>query len=239
VTPPLSVGVPRAAVLAAWLGAWSRGEVPPDEVVGRLGPGPHVVTDLPEADGAEPLLLALGTLRSLGTSGASVALPAPGDPVGLGGPAPFNRAALDAGEAVLLEGAGLGLVPVAVGAAVEWRCSPAAPAPWVDLAEASTGLRTTLLDVTHRLVELDVASWQPEIPDALMNVRHRPPAPLPPTYDARRVDTVERAVLCLELVRLADQVEPGALTAAEVEQRRTALVDLDRAARRALVAACR
>jgi hypothetical protein len=226
-------------VLAAWLGAWLRGEVAPDDVVGRLGVGAHVVTGLPDAAGAEPLLLALGTLRRLGTTAAAVALPAPGDPVGLAGPASFNSAALEAGEAVLLDGAGLGLVPVTVGGAVEWRSAPAATAPWIDFAEASTGLRSTLLDVTRRLVDLDVASWQPEIPDALMNVRHRPPPALPPSYDGRRVDTVERALLCLDLVRLATEVESGALTAHDVELRQSALVELDRAARRALVATCR
>jgi hypothetical protein len=109
----------------------------------------------------------------------------------------------------------------------------------VDHTEASAALRGTLLDVTRRLVDLDVASWQPEIPDALMNVRHRRPPALPATYDARRVETVERALLCLDLVRLAAEVEPGALTAADVEARRQALGDLDRDARRALVAACR
>jgi hypothetical protein len=239
VTPRSSDGLPQAAVLAAWLGAWLRGEVPPDDVVGQLATGSHVVTGLPGADGAEPLLLALGALRRLGTAAVSASLPVAGDPVGLGGPAAFNAAAIESGQAVLLDGAGLGLVPVTVGGAVEWRCSPAATPPWIDLAEASTGLRGTLLDVTRRLVDLDVASWQPEIPDALMNVRHRPPPPLPPSYDARRVDTVERALLCLDLVRLADEVEPGALTAHDVELRRSALADLDRAARRALVAACR
>jgi hypothetical protein len=231
--------LPRAALLASWLGAWLRGEAAADDAVGVLGPLTHVVTDLPDAAGAEPLVLALGRLRTLGATAVSAALPAPGDPVGLGGPPPFNTAALEAGEALVVTGAGVGLVPVTVGGAVEWRCLPAAAAAWVDLDEASTLLRTTRLEVTRALVDLDVATWQPEIPDALMNVRHRPTPPLPPTYDARRVETVDRALLCLGIVGLATEVDPGAVTAQEVEQRRAALGDLDRAARRALVAACR
>ena len=92
--------------------------------------------------------------------------------------------------------------------------------PWVDERETAIELRTTLAEVTRRLVDLDVASWQPEIPDLLMNLRHRPPLPLPPGYDARRVETVERAVLCLEIVELARAGEGGAVSAYEMDQRR-------------------
>jgi hypothetical protein len=45
-------------------------------------------------------------------------------------------------------------------------------------------------------------------------------------------------MLCREVVGLAVQHEGGAVTAAEIEARRQALVPLDRAARHALVAAC-
>ena len=83
---------------------------------------------------------------------------------------------------------------------------------------ASSGSRSA--DVTRRLVDLDVASWQPEIPDLLMNLRHRPPLPLPPGLDPRRVETVERAVLCLEIVELARSGDGGAVSAYEMEHRR-------------------
>jgi hypothetical protein len=83
-----------------------------------------------------------------------------------------------------------------------------------------------------------VAAWQPEIPDLLMNLRNRPPLPLPPGYDARRIETVERAVLCLEIVQLARAGDGGAVSSYEMDQRRAALGELDRAARRALVGAC-
>ncbi|WP_310963542.1 hypothetical protein [Nocardioides terrisoli] len=235
----MSQTLPRAPLLAAWAGAWIRGEAALDDLLSGLGPEHQVVVAMPGTDGAEPLGLALGALRRAGATGFSAALPVPGDPIGLGGPVHFNAAAVDAGEAVLVEAVGLGLVPVQVGSAVEWRCSPAAAAPWVDLDEAALVLRQTLLDVTACLVALDVATWQPEIPDALMNLRHRPPPPLPRTYDGRRIETVERALLCLDIVDLARRVEPGAVTAMEADARRAALVDLDRAARRALVAACR
>lgn len=231
--------MPGAATIAAWLAAWLRGEAASDDLVDSLRGQPHAVTHLPGAPGAEPLQSALGRLRALGANGASVALPTPGDPVGLAGPPPFNAVALDAGEAVLVEGTGLGLVPTAVGSSVEWRCFEATPAPWVDLAESSVVLRQALLETTQRLVDLDVATWQPDIPDALMNQRHRGPLPLPRAYDGRRRVTIEQAVLCREIIDLARSVEPGAVSAHEMTERDRALVDLDRAARRALVAACR
>ena len=84
-----------------------------------------------------------------------------------------------------------------------WRAHPAGRVPWVDERETASELRLTLLEVTRRLVDLDVAAWQPDIPDLLLNLRHRAPLPLPPGYDARRIETVDRAVLCLDIVDLA------------------------------------
>lgn len=231
--------MPVAATMTAWLAAWLRGEAASDDLVDSLRGQPHAVTHLPGAPGAEPLQSAIGALRSLGATGASVALPTRGDPVGLAGPPAFNSAALDAGEAVLVEGSGVGLVPTRVGSSVEWRCFEAAAAPWVDLDETAVTLRQTLLETTRRLVDLDVATWQPEIPDALMNQRHRGPLPLPRSYDGRRRVTIEQAVICREIIALAEEVEPGAVSAYEIDERERALTDLDRAARRALVAACR
>jgi hypothetical protein len=71
-----------------------------------------------------------------------------------------------------------------------------------------------------------------------MNLRHRPPLPLPRGFDPRRLDTLGRALLCLEVVALARAGEGGAVSSYEMQQRAAALGDLDRAARRAVVGAC-
>jgi hypothetical protein len=232
--------LPRAALFSIWVSAWLRGEVSADDLGTRLDRGHddavHVVIDLPQEASAQPLLIALGALRRRGASAARLALPAPGDPVGLAGPAAFNIAALDARQAVVLDGTGLGLIPAVVGRAVEWCCLPATPPAPLDPGETAAGLHRTLLEVTSLLTDLDVATWQPEIPDALMNLRHRPALMLPASYDERRRERLDRALLCLEIVTLARGAGAAMLAADQAERRRRALDELDRAARRGLVA---
>jgi hypothetical protein len=225
--------LPLSAVLATWLDACRRGDVGPDDLEEAVrGDAPrHLVVGLPELP---PLDLHQLPARVSGT--VSLALPAPGDLVGLRGPAGLNTAALDAGEAVVV--GELALVPEDDARTVVWRAHRAEPVPFVDERETGIVLRTTLADVTRRLVALDVASWQPEIPDLLMNLRHRAPLPLPPGMEPRRVETVDRALLCLEVAALARRDDGGAVSAYEMGRRREALGDLERAARHALVGAC-
>ncbi len=222
-----------SAVLTVWLDHHRQGRVGPDDLEAAVrGDVPrHLVVGLPGAPTID-----LVDLPSRLSGPATLALPSPGDPVGLGGPAELNLAALEAGEAVLA--GGVGLVPEEDARTVVWRVHRADPAPWVDERETAVELRSTMAVVTRRLVDLNVSAWQPEIPDLLLNLRHRPPLPLPAGYDPRRVETLERAVLCLEIVALARSGEGGAVSAYEMDQRRAALADLDRAARRALVGSC-
>jgi hypothetical protein len=225
--------LPASAVLTAWLGAVGADHTGPEELAEAVrGHDPrHLVAGLPGHDTLELIELP----GVLGPE-ARLALPVPGDPLGLGGPPAFNLAAIEAGEAVV---AGtVGLVPEVDARTVVWRAHVADRTPWVDERETATDLKVVLAEVTRRLVDLDVAAWQPEIPDLLLNLRHRPPLRLPPGLDARRVDTIERAVLCLDVVDLARTGEGGAVSAHEMDRRRAALDDLDRAARRALVGAC-
>ena len=235
-----------SALLATWLDAVRVGRAGPDDLADAVrGSDPrHLVVGLPVRQSVgqsarvepESTAIELHDLPRAVVGPASLALPAPGDPVGLGGPPEFNFAAIEAGEAVVV--GSVGLVPEDDARTVVWRAYPADPVPWVDERETAIELRTTLVEVTKSLVDLDVASWQPEIPDLLLNLRNRPALPLPPGTDARRLETVERATLCLEIVELAAAGDGGAVTAYEMERRRAALGDLGRAARRALVGAC-
>jgi hypothetical protein len=233
--------LPDAVRLALWFSAWCAALVSLDEardaVVGS--DAAHDVVGLPGREDSVPLILALGGLRAERATGAGLALPVPGDALGLAGPPAFNAEALESGEAVVLRGVDLGLVPVRAGAGVVWRCLPASERRQVpDLAEADTGLRAALPQVADALADLDVARWRPEVADELMALRRTDDLEVPPGTSARAQRMVALATRCRRIVSLALADDGGAVTAGEADRRRDALLPLDRAARRALVAAC-
>lgn len=232
--------LPPSARLAWWGTAWLSGHVVTDLLVDAVidGDATHAVAGLPGADGTETLVGALARLRTLGATGFGAAFPAEGDPVGLGGPAAFNADALEAAEAVIAVGTGLGLVPHRTGAAIVWSVHPAERRQLPDVGEADRELRTALLSSAESLARLDVARWRPEVADQLMNLRHGPAVTAPPGVPARCVDLAGRGLQATGIVELALEDEGGAVTAYEIEERRAALVPLARAGRRALVAAC-
>ncbi|GAA1158466.1 hypothetical protein [Nocardioides aquiterrae] len=232
--------LPPAARLAWWGTAWLRGHAVTDLVLDAVigGDATHVVADLPGADGTATLVEGLAELRRLGATSFGAAFPAEGDPLGLGGPADFNREALDAGEAVVVEGSGLGLVPRRTGAAVVWTAHPAARRQLPDVGEADRELRRGLLETAEALATLDVARWRPEVADRLMDLRHREPLAAPDGVPARCVALAARGLQATGIVELALEDDGASITAYEVQQRRAALVPLDRAGRRALTAAC-
>lgn len=223
----------------------------------------HRVLGLPGEAEDTPvgLTLALGRLRSLGAVGLRVALPAPGHPLGLSGPAEFNSAALDAGEAVLASGVALGLVPEAyevgppgdVHAEVVWRCLPVREAPPADvpsLGEAERELAEAMRDATEVLTRLDVAGSGPAANAALEAYRARAEAGrqlLAPGYPPRAVRVLELAQRVRTLVSIAygeqtgedsdGREHGGAVSASEIAARAEALRPVERTARRALVAA--
>ncbi len=246
--------LPASARFAWWLTAWLRGHEVTDHVLDALvgddaahhvaGLGDHPVdpgpVDRGGAGAAEPLLLALGALRRRGARTAGLALPAEGDPLGLGGPSAFNAAALEAGEAVVvaMDGGPLGLVPQRTGAGVVWVARPAARRQLPDVGEADRGLRQALVESTDALVRLDVARWRPEVADLLMDLRHLPAPASPRGVPPRCVALAARGLQALGIAGLALADDGGAVTAPEATRRAEALRPLERAGRRALVAAC-
>lgn len=236
-----TTALPRSADLATWFTAWAAGRASLDDtrdaVVGQ--DTAHHVAGLPGTSEPVPLILALGQLRAAGASGAGLALPVPGDPLGLGGPADFNAEALEAAEAVVLDGADLGLVPHVAGAGVVWQVHRArSRRPVPALAEADTALRQVLHTTAEALADLDVARWRPEVADELMSLRRTGDLPLPPGWSPRAIRVVSLSTRCRAIVDLALEDDGSAVSAGEMEARRQALLPLAHAARRGLVAAC-
>lgn len=236
-----TTGLPRSADLAVWFTAWAAGHASLDDARDAVvaGDAAHHVVGLPGESDAVPLILALGRLRTAGAVSAGLALPVPGDPLGLAGPPAFNAEALEAEEAVVFDGLDAGVVPHVAGAGVVWSFHAATSRRQVpDLAEADTGLRQALLATAERLADLEVARWRPEVADELMALRRVSDVTLPPHWSARAVRLASLALRCRTIVDLALEDDGGAVTAAEADTRRAALAPLDHAARRGLVAAC-
>lgn len=229
----------RSARWAAWFNSWLDGHTPVDDATAAVlaDDAAHDVVGF----GDDPMSLQQAWLemRDNGARFASVALPVPGDPVGLAGPPAFNEAAVDAEEAVVVAGAGAGFVPSVVGRGVFWAAHEAnAPTTLASAAEAERDLREQLLDTGNELAELDVARWRPELADALSSLRESDDVPLPPGYDRRAQRLSALASRCLQIADLALTDEGGSVTLAESTSRRISIEKLQSAARSGMVAAC-
>ena len=236
--------LPLSARFALWFSAWVSGSASLDDTRDAIvgDDAAHDVVGIPGSpDPADPvpLIVALGLLRSERATGAGIALPVPGDLLGLAGPGAFNGEVVDAGEGVVLEGAEFGLVPHRAGAGVVWTCHQAVSRRQVpDPSEADQSLRQALLRTSDVLADLDVARWRPEVADELIALRRHADYAFPTAMAPRAVRLAALATRCRAIVDLALEDDGGAITAAEAEARRQAMGPLDHAARRGLVAAC-
>jgi hypothetical protein len=233
--------------MVAWGNAWLTGHVGLDEAADAMerAGGPQVTAATDEV----PLRRGLADLRVAGMTALRLALPVPGDPLGLAGPPAFNVAALDAGAAVIavLDDGAVGLVPAEdrrgssyVG--VRWTMlEAAAEAPDVPLLpEADRGLTLAMREATDVLLTVDdVSDWRPEIAEALSALRDAPETSdaLAPGYPPRAHRLAALAGRLAVVVDLAQGLDGRHLTADQMRRRAEALRLLDRAVRRARVAA--
>lgn len=246
------MALPRSARLAAWGTAWLQGAGSLDDLLDavRGTDEPHVVAGLPGPGGSpdveQPLASALSRLRALGARALRLALPIPGDPLGLAGPPALTEAAVDAGEAVLAVGAPWALVPDVVSygtegdraTSVTWRAMPSTGLGAVPgLAEAERTIAEALREATDLLDMLDVAGASDRTVDALDALRSGTSPELPPSTGGRAVRLAATALRLRAVVDLAT-VDGGAVVSATQALRRAdALRLVERASRRALVAA--
>ncbi|GGS62489.1 hypothetical protein GCM10010156_21770 [Planobispora rosea] len=226
---------PIAATLVCWGNAWLTGQAGLDEAADRVErqAGPQLVG---AGDGDVPLRAFLADLRIEGMSSLRLALPVPGDPLGLTGPPSFNSAAIEAGQATIavLPGRCVGLVPErdlrgSSYDGVRWSTFEAsAAAPDVpSLPEAERALTLAMHTATDALLGV-------EGPAQGHRLTRRDDDGLAPGYPARAHRVAALAARLSAVLRLADD---RGLTSAQVSVRSQALRDLDRAVRRARVAA--
>ncbi|WP_163542232.1 hypothetical protein [Occultella kanbiaonis] len=251
----MTIDVPRSVLAALWVDALrdpgARTSVS-DALAAIIGEDePHTV------DGGGSLAELL--LRA-GGGQVVAALPSPGQPFALGGPA--GELAMEVGEALVVSGSQLGppsgatgsfvAVPIVTefgsalepGAMVTWQVfAGTAGPPAVDsLGEARAGLAEALNVAIEALSRMDVARWREEAAEEISMLASSvvPPAleiRLPPDQDPRRTDLLARAARLTAIVELARTDDGAAVNAWQADQRSAALRHVAAAARRALTAA--
>ncbi|MGV1036902.1 MAG: hypothetical protein ACOYD0_07715 [Candidatus Nanopelagicales bacterium] len=239
----LAEPIPRSAVLAAWWNGWSRGLVPPDDLLDAMATfGTHRVRT-PQGESI-PLLAGLADCVAPGADArVRVALPRAGDLAGLPGPELFNRQALAAGQAVVSMTGVCALVPVGHEKLTTWSAmrveSDRTSVVPLGPEEASTAVRKALQVATAELVGMDLSGSRDAVSDALDSLddslrRIQFPSCLP----GPAIHTAHTAARVLVTVAIA-QADTGHPTSALVAQRRgVVLADLARTARYCLAAAC-
>ena len=232
--------VPRSGVLAAWANSYLAGRCSLDDamtgIVGadrfhRVGRG---------AD-EEAWSICLGRLRGSGATAVRLLLPAPGDVADLPGPAPFNRAALEASECAVVDTAApTGFVPeVHNDGGVFWSVAPVdRPRPLLGgTGEATRALAEAMTEGSEVLERLDLAAGRDRAGQALSEVELALSGlVLPESIEPRAVALISRGIRLAGMVSVALHAEGAAVTAAESAGRSAALVPLARAARRAVEA---
>lgn len=191
---------------------------------------PESVLDLDPLS-ATDLVTALVALVAVERSGWALGLPTPGSLPPLRGPRPLNEAALQVGQVVLATSGGVGLVPMRVGRAVQWRVYPAErPLAPASPYEAERALNEAVLGAARTLAQLEVAAGQRPTDSA--DVR------LAPGYSSRQVATANRTMYLLTACETALRDDGASLSSFEADLRSRTLRSLRAAASQALCAAC-
>jgi hypothetical protein len=190
----------------------------------------------PVVSGEVPLRKYLANLRGDGLRELRLALPAPGDPLGLSGPPPFNSVAVDAGQAAIavLPDRCLGLVPTLdlrgssyVGVRLDVQETGPVRQDLPSVAEAERELSDAMRTATEALTSVDGPALSR--PDEAGHGGE-----LAPGYPGRAHRVSALATRLGAVLRLAEE---RGLTSGQLAGSAAALRELDRAVRRAVVAA--
>jgi len=245
-----------SATFAVWVSAWLNGSAAPDDVLDALlhwaelhdvvavDEPTAIALDVPvrgEAGGQVAGLLA--ALRRAEVTGGRLVLPVAGDVRGLGGRSEFAGTALHAGEAVVLHGAALGLVPEPIADGVlRWTVFDIGDAPAAEhlpLGEAEHELTGAMRVAAGVLTELGVAKHRAGVREEITaRVAHRSNAPWPEGTPPRALRVLQRANEVSAILELAAEDAPGnAVSGSSARRRAEALRPLNDAVRVARLAA--
>ncbi|WP_127783077.1 hypothetical protein [Rhodococcus sp. X156] len=239
-----------SATLTVWASAWLAGAAAPDDALDALtawapvqrvhaaDPETAAQTGLPGPGagtvGAAALFTTLrrSTAGGRAGSGAEVrlVLPVAGDVRGLPAGTSFARAALAAGEGVLVPDAGLGLVPAAEGEeALRWVVHSlpvdVPPAEHVGLAEAEHALRSAVRDSARALDELQVAREDATVRQRIAAALRATPQPeWPRGVPPRALRVLDQAQHVGAILEAAAQDTPGGAWSAAAADAREQLL---------------
>ncbi len=231
----------RAAATAAWASAALRGSTGVEHAQDVLHSFFPFLLFHPHDD-PTPLTLpfAVARWRRLHVAGWQYVPVAPGDLNGLPGPASFSASALDVGVGLVALGTAevpapdLGLVPSDPddqGAWFEVRTDRPARRDETTASDAERAMLEALNHTVSLVEEHDLAHWGAGLRDMRASWTHSIPAP--PGTSSRSERLIQRSGRVLEIVTAAQADEGGSRTLTEMQTRRGALGELERAARRA------
>lgn len=244
--------------MVVWTSAWLNGAAAADDVLDALQTWAEVhevraadyelaaQLELPGPEGtpAGPALL-LAALRRIGSGQGVLVLPVAGDVRGLDGSTHFSQQAMQAGEAAVLPGASVGLVPEQVAEGIlRWTAHPLderRPDENVPIGEAEHDMASAMREAASTLVDLGVAKERPGVREEITRAVESRPAPgWPADSPQRAVRVLQRAAEVHAILHVATDDSPGAAVSASAMRKRTEalrpLFDAVRSARCAAVA---
>ncbi|UVS80215.1 hypothetical protein [Actinokineospora sp. UTMC 2448] len=245
-----------SATFAVWVSAWLPGSAASDDVLDALGHWSElhdvVAVDEPTAteldlpvrgEAGAPVASLLTALRRVNATSVRLVLPVPGDVRGLGTRSEFAGTALHAGEAVVIDGTGYGLVPEPIADGVlRWTAFPTGETAGVEhlpLGEAEHELTGAMRVAAGVLTELGVAKHRAGVREEITaRIAHRAAAVWPEGTPPRSLRVLQRANEVATILDLAAEDAPGsAVSSSAARKRAEALRPLNDAVRLARLAA--
>lgn len=245
-----------SATFAVWVSAWLAGSAASDDVLDALGHWSelHDVVGVDETTATAleiplrgqaggPAATLLAAIRRTGATSVRLVLPVPGDVRGLGTRSEFAGSALHAGEAVVVEGTGYGLVPEQIADGVlRWTVFPTGGTSGVEhlpLGEAEHELTGAMRVAAGVLTELGVAKQRAGVREEITaRIAHRSAATWPEGTPPRSLRVLQRANEVSAILDLAAEDAPGnAVSSSSARKRAEALRPLSDAVRLARLAA--